>query len=180
MEVLPGEKRWIRGPSGAGKSTILRLTSGLYPPERGVIRIAGREPLAANESMVYLPQLLRLYGGSILENLRLFSGNAPRERLTAASEASGLNRLIAKLPLGFETVVPSGGMTLSGGERQLIAMTAVMASERSLFLLDEALVSLDWISRACVENNPWFDGKTVIYVSHDGFPGEATFTTVGC
>lgn len=179
MEVHPGEKRWIRGPSGAGKSTILRLMSGIYPPERGTIRIAGREPLAANDLMVYLPQLLQLYGGSILENLRLFSGHASRERLVAAAEASGLDRLIAKLPLGLETIISSGGMTLSGGERQLIAMTAVMASERSLFLLDEALVSLDWISRASVENNPWFDGKTLIYVSHDGFPGEATFTTVG-
>jgi ABC-type bacteriocin/lantibiotic exporter with double-glycine peptidase domain len=176
MEVQPGEKRWIRGPSGAGKSTILRLISGLYPPERGTIRIGGREPGAANDLMIYLPQLLQLYGGSILENLRLFSGNASRERLMEAAEASGLNGLISRLPLGFETIVPSGGMTLSGGERQLVAMTAVMASERSVFLLDEAMVSLDWIARSHVESNRWFEGKTVIYASHDGFAGDAMST----
>jgi ABC-type multidrug transport system fused ATPase/permease subunit len=126
--------------------------------------------------MIYLPQLLQLYGGSILENLRLFSGNAPRDRLTEAAEASGLDRLIARWPLGLETIVPSGGVTMSGGERQLVAMTAVMASDRSLFLLDEALVSLDWITRASVEQNRWFEGKTVIFASHDGFAGEATST----
>lgn len=178
MEVQPGEKRWLRGPSGAGKSTILRLLSGLYAPERGTVRIGGRDPLAANELMIYLPQLLQLYGGSILENLRLFSGHASRERLLAAAEASGLDALIARLPLGLETIVPSGGMTLSGGERQLIAMTAVMASDRSLFLLDEALVSLDWITRASVEHSRWFDGKTIIYASHDGFAGSATSTFI--
>lgn len=178
MEVRPGEKRWIRGPSGAGKSTILRLISGLYAPERGTIRIGGRDPLAATDLIIYLPQLLQLYGGSILENLRLFSANAPRERLVEAAEASGLDRVIAKLPLGFDTVVPSGGLTLSGGERQLIAMTAVMASDRSLFLLDEALVSIDWITRATVEHNRWFDGKTVIYASHDGFAGDSTSTLI--
>lgn len=178
MEVQPGEKRWVRGPSGAGKSTILRLLSGLYSPERGAIRIGGRDPLSANELMIYLPQLLQLYGGSILENLRLFSGNASRERLMAAAEASGLDKLIARLPLGIETIIPSGGMTLSGGERQLIAMTAVMASDRSLFLLDEAMVSLDWITRASVEHNRWFDGKTIIYASHDGFAADATSTFI--
>ena len=167
LEVQPGEKRWIRGPSGFGKSTILRLMAGIYKPERGTIRISGKTPGDANSLMVYLPQFVQLYGTSLLENLRIFSGGATRKRLMEAAEASGLHTLVSGLPMGYETVLPSSGTTLSGGERQLVALTAVMASDRSLFLLDEGLANVDWLARFWIENSPWFDGKTIIYASHD-------------
>jgi subfamily B ATP-binding cassette protein HlyB/CyaB len=167
LEVQPGEKRWIRGPSGFGKSTILRLISGLYPPAEGSIRIGGKEPAAAREAVLYLPQIVQLYGGSIYDNLAAFSGHATRQRLMEAAEESGLHARVSQLPMGYDTVLPPGGATLSGGERQLVVLTAVMASGRSVFLLDEALANLDWVSRGWVEKSHWFDGKTVIYASHD-------------
>jgi ABC-type bacteriocin/lantibiotic exporter with double-glycine peptidase domain len=168
LHVGRGEKRWISGPSGFGKTTLLRLVAGLYEPERGTISLGGREPSAAARSMIYLPQSVHLYGGSILQNLRIFSGHAPRERLMEAARASGLHAVIGRLPMGYETILPPGGATLSGGERQLVVLSAVMASDRSLFLLDEAMANLDWVSRAWVEDSHWFDGKTVIYASHQG------------
>jgi ABC-type bacteriocin/lantibiotic exporter with double-glycine peptidase domain len=167
LEVQQGEKRWISGPSGFGKSTILRLISGLYPPGEGSIRIGGREPAAAREALLYLPQIVQLYGGSIYDNLAAFSGHATRQRIMEAAEESGLHARVGQLPMGYDTVLPPGGATLSGGERQLVVLTAVMASDRSVFLLDEALANLDWVSRGWVEKSPWFDGKTVIYASHD-------------
>lgn len=167
LVVEKGEKRWIKGPSGIGKSTILRLASGLYSPERGRIGVAGCSPAAAQQQMIYLPQFVRLYGGSILENLRIFSAYAARERLMEASRASGLHALVATLPMGYETALPPGGGTLSGGERQLVALTAAMASDREIFLLDESLSNLDSASRRRITEGGWFADKTVIYVSHE-------------
>lgn len=172
LEVQPGERRWIRGPSGFGKSTILRLIAGIYEPEQGTISIAGKTPADANDCMIYLPQFVQLYGTSILENLRIFSGGATRKRLMEAAEASGLYKLISSLPMGYETAMPSSGTTLSGGERQLVALTAIMASNRSLILLDEGLANVDWLSRFWIAHSSWFDGKTIIYASHDTAFGE--------
>lgn len=167
LQVEPGEKRWLHAPSGFGKSTLLRLVAGLYPPDRGFVTVGGKEPRDAKGQMIYLPQFVQLYGGSILENLRLLSGGAAHERLVEAAEASGLSQLVNTLPMGYNTVLPQGGGSLSGGQRQLVALTAVMASDRSLLLLDEAMANLDWTRRDWLRKSEWFRDKTVIYASHD-------------
>ncbi|HJW33514.1 MAG TPA: ABC transporter transmembrane domain-containing protein [Holophagaceae bacterium] len=168
LQVEPGEKRWLHAPSGFGKSTLLRLIAGLHPPERGAVSVGGLEPAAAKKHLVYLPQFAQIYGGSILENLRLLSGGAAdHERLMEAARTTGLDRLVATLPMGYNTVLAQGGGNLSGGQRQLVALTAVMASDRKLILLDEAMANLDWVSRAWLHDSPWFRDKTVIYASHD-------------
>jgi ABC-type bacteriocin/lantibiotic exporter with double-glycine peptidase domain len=167
LHVAPGEKRWIHAPSGFGKSTLLRLIAGLYPPDRGLIRVGGLDPSEAQGQLIYLPQFVQLYGGSILENLRLLSGGADHDRLMAAAEATGLDRIAAALPMGYNTVLPQGGGSLSGGQRQLVALTAVMASNHSLVLLDEAMANLDWMSRDWLRQSEWIRERTVIYVSHE-------------
>jgi ABC-type bacteriocin/lantibiotic exporter with double-glycine peptidase domain len=167
LRVEAGEKRWLKAPSGFGKSTILRLMSGLLSPQQGQIRIAGQSPRSVRDLVLYLPQSVHLFGGSIYENLRLLSIDAPRERLLEAAQASGLHAFVSTLPMTYETVLPRGGGSLSGGQRQLIALTAMMASDRPLLLLDEALANLDWISRSWISRSSWFDYKTVVYASHD-------------
>jgi ABC-type bacteriocin/lantibiotic exporter with double-glycine peptidase domain len=85
----------------------------------------------------------------------------------AVAETTGLDRLVETLPMRYNTVLPQGGGSLSGGQRQLVALTAVMASDRSLMLLDEAMANLDWISRSWLHQSEWFKDKTVIYASHE-------------
>jgi ATP-binding cassette, subfamily B, bacterial len=138
-----GEKAVITGRSGFGKSTILRLLAGLYVPEEGSISIGGTSPQAAAGDILYLPQFVNLFSGSLIENLRLLSGGAPVARLLEAAEQTGLAALVATLPMGYQTVLPPGGKSLSGGQRQLIAVTAAIASDRKLLLLDEAMSNLD-------------------------------------
>lgn len=167
LTVEAGEKRWLRWPSGAGKSTLMRILAGLYDPVKGTASIAGRTPSTSAEGLIYLPQFVHLYGGSIWENLRVLSAHAPREKLMAAAQDSGLQKLVSTLPMGFETLLSSGGGNLSGGQRQLIAITAVMASDRPILLLDEALANLDWISRSNIIHGEWLKDRTVIYASHD-------------
>lgn len=171
LQVQKGEKWWLHAPSGFGKSTILRLLAGLYTPERGSVRISGFDPARTKKSLVYLPQFVHLYSGSIRENLRILSGMAPWERIEGAAVASGLQELAKSLPMGFETVIHQGGGALSGGQRQLIALTAVMASEREILLLDEAMANLDWPRRVAISQNEGFKDKTIVYASHDvSFP----------
>ena len=143
LRVEAGEHRALSGPSGSGKTTVLRLLAGLYRPERGTILVGGADPAASRHNLVYLPQFVQIFGGSILDNLRVFSCGAPLDRLQAAAWASGLQALVDTLPMGYQTLLPSGGRTLSGGQRQLIALTGALASGRPLLLLDEALANLD-------------------------------------
>jgi ABC-type bacteriocin/lantibiotic exporter with double-glycine peptidase domain len=138
-----GAKDVITGPSGFGKSTILRLLAGLYVPEQGKIHVGGRSPQAATGDILYLPQFVNLFSGSILENLRLLSGGAPAARLLEVAEQTGLAALAATWPMGWHTVVSPGGRSLSGGQRQLIVLTAALASDRKLLLLDEAMSNID-------------------------------------
>ena len=167
LRVEPGEKRWIHAPSGFGKTTLLRVLAGLCAPERGAVRLGGRSPAEAKGHLVYLPQSTQLYGASILENLRLLSGGAETSRLLEAARTSGLETFVKDLPMGYHTVVAPGGGNLSGGQRQLVALTAAMASEARLLLLDEAMANLDWATKRWLHDSPWFEGKTVIYASHD-------------
>lgn len=143
LHVEPGEKITLTGPSGFGKSTILRLLAGLYTPEKGTITIGGLSPQAARHKILYLPQFVQLYGGSIIENLRVLSGGVPMEQLLLASQQTGLHSLVATFPMNYNTVIPHGGRSLSGGQRQLIALTGALASGRGLMLLDEATANMD-------------------------------------
>ena len=104
-------------------------------------------PQTAANDILYLPQFVNLFSGSIIENLRILSGGAPVARLLQAAELTGLSSFVESLPMSFETVLAPGGKNISGGQRQLIALTAAIASERKLLLLDEALSNLDPIPR---------------------------------
>jgi ABC-type bacteriocin/lantibiotic exporter with double-glycine peptidase domain len=163
-----GAKDIIHGPSGFGKSTILRLLAGLYVPEEGSISIGGMSPHAAAGDILYLPQFVNLFSGSVLENLRLLSGGASVARLFEAAEITGLSALVATLPMKYHTVLSPGGKSISGGQRQLIALTAAIASERKLLLLDEAMSNLDPIRAAGLRKLLEALPATIIEARHIG------------
>ena len=159
LELGPGGKATLDYPSGWGKSTILRLLSGLETPERGQVLIGGLPPGQARHKLLYLPQFVQLFGGSIHENLTVLSGGAPREALLRAAALTGLDTFIATLPMGYRTILPHGGGTLSGGQRQWVALTAAVASARGVLILDEPLANLDPIVaaglQAVLESGAW-------------------------
>jgi ABC-type bacteriocin/lantibiotic exporter with double-glycine peptidase domain len=163
-----GAKEVITGPSGFGKSTIIRLLAGLYVPEEGSISIGGLSPQSAASELLYLPQFVNLFSGSIIENLRLLSGGAPVARLLEAAGRTGLAELVATLPMGYESVLSPGGKSISGGQRQLIALTAAIASDRKLLLLDEAMSNLDPIRAAALRQVLEALPATIIEARHVG------------
>jgi ABC-type bacteriocin/lantibiotic exporter with double-glycine peptidase domain len=166
MRFEAGVKQVVTGPSGFGKSTILRLLAGLYVPEEGSISIGGLSPQAAAPDILYLPQFVNLFSGSIAENLRLLSGGMPMARLFEAAERTGLSALVDTLPMKYQTILSPGGRSISGGQRQLISLTAALASDRKLLLLDEAMSNIDPIRalalRKLLESVP----ATVIEARH--------------
>lgn len=167
LSVEPGALYHLQGPSGSGKSTLLKLVAGLYDPEKGSISVGGLDPRIASSSMMYLPQFPQLMSGSIQDNLKVFSGGASRSRIDDVAAETGLAEWTDTLPMGYQTLLVSGGNNLSGGQRQLIAITALLASDKKLLLLDEALSNLDWVSRSRIIKSRHFKGRTVLYASHE-------------
>lgn len=161
-----GEHLSLRGVSGTGKTTILRLIAGLYRPERGTVSVCGRDPARDRRDVRYLPQQAQLFAGSIRENLEQLSG-ARLPRVMLAAERTGLVGWLATLPMGIETVVAAQGANLSGGQRQWLLLTAAVASEQPLVLLDEALSQVDHLLRETLQTPVLFAGRTTVSVSHD-------------
>ena len=166
LEVRAGEHVTLRWPSGRGKSTLLRLLAGLAVPFRGVVSIAGLDARYARDLVTYLPQDAYLFAASVLDNLVVLSGGASRERIFAAAEATGLQRIVEGWPMRFETMMASGGANISGGERQLVVLTACVASERPILLLDEAMSHIDRIAQGALARRGLLAGRTVVRVVH--------------
>jgi ATP-binding cassette, subfamily B, bacterial len=170
---------WCRlpGASGTGKSTTLRLMAGLLTPQEGVVRVGETDVRSALHDIYYLPQRPQLLQGSIWTNLQLYSGWASTSSLRAAAKATGLDELVRRMPMGFETILPQGGGCLSGGERQLVFLTACVAVKARVLLLDEAFANLDPATRERLRAANLFRGRTVIFADHD--PGDSLISGPG-
>jgi ATP-binding cassette subfamily B protein len=165
LSVAPGAVIHLDGPSGSGKTTVLRLIAGLHEPQLGQIRVFGQRPRQSRHSIYYLPQRVHLFDGTILDNLSILSG-AEAEQLRVAAVCTHLDEWVSTLPLGYDTPIRAGANNLSGGQRQLIAVTAAIASHRPLLLLDEALANLDRPTQARLIRDDVLAGRTVIMVTH--------------
>jgi ATP-binding cassette subfamily B protein RaxB len=167
LSVAIGATHVVRGPSGCGKSTLLRLLAGLVPPERGSVLVGGIDAVAARERVMYLPQRPHLFGGTVLENLRSLSRGASFTRIREAARLTGLEALVASWPMAYETRLPPGGSTLSGGQKQIVFLTACLASEEPIVLLDEAMASMDRLLQSKLARASLFAGRTLVVVQHD-------------
>ena len=166
LTVEPGQHLVLSGVSGSGKSTVLRLLAGLQTPTKGQTIMSTPDEASMAFRARYLPQTVRLFGGSVLDNLVILSGGASEENLVYAATLTGLDELLRTLPMGLKTILVPGGGTLSGGQRQLIALTAIVASRSSLILLDEALSNLDSISSVRIRGVLQSLKTTVLESSH--------------
>jgi ABC-type bacteriocin/lantibiotic exporter with double-glycine peptidase domain len=166
LRIEPGAKYQISGPSGCGKSTILRLIAGLYAPERGTITIGGREIGESAARMLYLPQFIHLNAGSIMDNLRNLSGNASPRDLMEAAAKTGFDKVVASMAMGYHTLLPHGGHSLSGGQRQLLALTAALAADCDLLLLDEPMANIDALTQTRLAETLAAHRCSIISVGH--------------
>lgn len=148
LELRIGELVALSGVSGAGKTTVLNLLCGLERPARGDLSWNGRrvdpwEPMALRQRAALVPQQPLLTDGSIAENLRYGAPHAPDAELWRVLEDVGLAARVRDLPLAVETPVGSGGVGLSVGEVQRLALARALLQDRELLLLDEPSSALD-------------------------------------
>jgi ATP-binding cassette subfamily C protein LapB len=148
LEIKKGEKVAILGVIGSGKSTLLKILSGIYKPTQGTVFIdnidmqhVSRDSLS--NTIGYLPQENKLFSGTLRYNLTFGLLNVSDEKIIEISKLTGLINLIASLPEGLDTTVPEGGESVSGGQKQLIALTRMMIANNNVLLLDEPTASMD-------------------------------------
>ncbi len=143
-----GERVAILGRIGSGKSTILRLTAGLYRPSEGSVEVDGidlrqLDPSDFRTGVGYVPQDSRLFNGTLRDNVLLGRATADASRLAAVAKLTGLARVAEGHPMGWDLPVGESGGLLSGGQRQLVALTRSLITEPKILLMDEPTSSMD-------------------------------------
>ncbi len=148
LNIKQGEKVAILGAIGSGKSTLLKILSGLYKPTTGMAYLNGIDMQLIKRDFLsntisYLPQNTKLFSGTLRDNLVFGMIGISDEEIIEASKQTGLLALINALPKGLDTEVPEGGESVSGGQKQLIALTRMLISNKQILLLDEPTASID-------------------------------------
>ena len=143
-----GEKLAIVGPSGAGKSTIARLLFRFYDVEDGQILISGQNiaevtQQSLRETIGIVPQDTVLFNDTIRYNIEYARPGASFDEVREAARLADIDRFIANLPQGYDTVVGERGLKLSGGEKQRVAIARVLLKDPPILVFDEATSSLD-------------------------------------
>lgn len=151
FEVKNGETIAFVGPSGSGKSTLVKLLVGLYRPKEGDIfynNINGNEFDfdELRNQIGFVTQDTQLFAGTIKENLLFVNPNATHEDLSLALKKSSATALIERAEKGIDTVIGEGGLKLSGGEKQRIAIARALLRKPNLLIFDEATSALDSIT----------------------------------
>jgi ABC-type multidrug transport system fused ATPase/permease subunit len=173
LQIEAGERLAIIGASGSGKSTLARLLVRAADPDAGGILLEdeplGCYTLASLRSAVCLvPQHPVLFQGSIRENLLYGNPQASSEDMHRAIETVQLSSLLIRLPLGLDTPLGPGAVSLSGGECQRLAIARSLLRESAALVLDEATSAIDApteraVLRSLAEFRPH---QTVIVISH--------------
>ena len=173
FHAAPGERVALVGPSGAGKTTIFALLLRFYDPDRGTVEIDG---LGVNEvaldelraRFALVPQETALFADTVAANIAYGANDASRSEIEAAARAAFAHDFITALPQGYDTMLGEGGMTLSAGQRQRIAIARAVLRNAPILLLDEATSALDAESETLVQRalDKIMEGRTTLVIAH--------------
>ncbi|HEX5226722.1 MAG TPA: ABC transporter ATP-binding protein, partial [Bryobacteraceae bacterium] len=173
FRVAPGGICAILGPSGAGKSTLADLLVRFYDPDRGAIRIDGRDlrdvPIAdLRHAVLLVDQAPYLFHASIRENIAYARPEATLEEIVEAARGASIHERILALPEGYNTVVAERGQTLSAGERQRIALARALLANPKVLILDEPTSALDEANERAIADTlvRIARGRTAIVITH--------------
>ena len=173
FNIESGKFLALVGHTGAGKSSIIRILNRFYEIEKGKIKIdnISIDDLTLNslrDNIALVQQEVFLFSDSILNNISLFQENILKSDIIKASKEIGVHDFIMSLPNGFDYVVGERGVTLSSGQRQLIAFLRVYIRNPKILILDEATASIDSSTEALLQNAlvKLSKNRTTIVIAH--------------
>ncbi|MDF5706994.1 MAG: ABC transporter transmembrane domain-containing protein [Nostoc sp. S4] len=173
FEIQPGQKIALVGRSGSGKTTISKLILGLYSSTDGKVLIDGKDittlSLASLRQQIgVVDQGNFLFGSTIRKNISLRNPSASLEEIIEAARQAGADEFIQQLPAGYETHIGEGGNTISGGQRQRLAIARALLGNPRLLIFDEATSHLDAESERMIQTNlnHILKNRTAIIIAH--------------
>ncbi|MGB5865391.1 MAG: ATP-binding cassette domain-containing protein [Sulfitobacter sp.] len=173
IAILPGQRVAILGANGSGKSSLLKVLSGLYAPTTGRVLIDGTEmtqiePRDLRRLIGYLGQDVRLFSGTLRDNLNLTMLERDDVRLMQSLDFAGLGDFVRNHPRGLDLEIMDAGAGLSIGQRQSIGWARLWLQDPKVCLLDEPTAALDQnLETALVARlQTWMNGRTAIIATH--------------
>ncbi|WP_139245642.1 type I secretion system permease/ATPase [Halomonas sp. QHL1] len=175
ISIKAGEKVALLGRIGCGKSSLNKLMLGFYQPSAGAVLLDGVDirqidPIQLRRHIGYVPQDVSLFSGSLRDNI-VAGGGSERiddEELLKALDIAGLQSLVNSHPRGVDLQVGERGQSLSGGQKQSVAIARALVHDPAILLLDEPTSSMDNASEEAFKTNlsKVAQGKTVLVVTH--------------
>ncbi|BDR10147.1 type I secretion system permease/ATPase [Comamonas thiooxydans] len=173
FSLRPGERVGIIGRIGSGKTTLEKLVLGLYQPSEGSVLIDGMDarqidPVDLRRAIGHVPQDPMLFYGSLKHNLLVGAPFADETDMLHAARIAGVDDFAARNPKGYDMLVGERGESLSGGQRQSIAVARALINDPAILLLDEPSSNLDNQSEAQLKRRleEASQGKTILLVTH--------------
>ncbi len=173
FKTQAGKFTGIVGKTGAGKSTIINLISRMYDATSGEILIDGipikKIPFdVLRRSIGVVSQETYLFMGTIADNIRYARPDATMEEVIQAAKSANAHDFIMKLPDGYDTMTGSGGVSLSGGEKQRISIARALIQKPNILILDEATAAMDTATERKIQNaiDALKQGRTIIAIAH--------------
>lgn len=171
--IEPGERIAIVGATGGGKTTLLKLLTRLYDVQSGSICIDGvdirdRSLRDLRRTVGIVPQDVFLFGGDILENIRLGHPEISVEDAIRSADSLHLDQVVSRFPRGYREPVRERGGNLSSGERQLIAFARVLAVAPNILALDEATSNVDTRTEQLLQDavHSLMANRTALIIAH--------------
>jgi len=175
LDIAKGEIITIEGESGQGKSTLFQILQKLYLPESGRILVnhqdwSGCDTIRWRRMIGVVPQDITVFGGTLLENIAFGDAATQPEKVLEFCRRYGFDKHFSRLRHGGRTILGEGGIRLSGGEKQLLALARCLYRQPGLLLLDEPTSAMDtalstWVLQLLQKVR---EQAGIIIVSHGG------------
>lgn len=173
LKIRAGEHIAILGRVGSGKTTLEKLILGLYRPTSGAVLVDGidlrqLDPAELRRNIGYVPQDVTLFYGSLRDNLTIASPMSDDAAVLRAAQVGGIIEFVNSHPKGFDMSVGERGESLSGGQRQAVAIARATINDPPILLMDEPTGSMDHSSEEEIKKRlaTYTIGKTLIVVTH--------------